>query len=40
MAAIGPTAFAVVVWGSLLGVALVFLYEAYAIAVDFGRVRR
>ena len=40
MAAIGPTAFAVLVWGSLLGVGLVFLYEVYAIADEFGWLGR
>lgn len=40
MAVIGTTAFAVVVWGSILGVLLVFLYEVYAIAGDFGWFER
>ena len=36
MTAIGPAAFALVVWGSLACVCLVFLYEIYAIAGDTG----
>lgn len=40
MAAIGPVAFGVLLWGSLLGVLLVFAYEVYALggrSVPFGR---
>lgn len=33
-AAIGPTAFALLLWGSVLGVLVVFLYELYAVARD------
>lgn len=40
MAAIGSTAFAALVWGGLVGVALVFAYEAYAIAGECGRPAR
>lgn len=36
MTAIGPTAFATVVWGSLACVCLVFLYELSVIAGDAG----
>lgn len=33
-AAIGPTAFALLLWGAVLGVLVVFLYELYAVARD------
>jgi len=33
---VGPTVFAALVWGTVLGVLLVFLYEAYALAGDAG----
>ncbi|MFA9418286.1 hypothetical protein [Natrinema sp. HArc-T2] len=36
MAVLGPTLFAVLLWGALLGVAIVFAYELYAIAADAG----
>lgn len=36
MAALGPTAFALVLWGSILGVAAVFCYECYAVERDLG----
>jgi len=36
MAVLGPTLFAVLLWGALLGVAIVFVYELYAIADDAG----
>lgn len=36
MAAIGPAAFAALLWGSIAGVFLVFVYEAYAIAGEYG----
>jgi hypothetical protein len=36
MTAIGPAAFALVVWGSVACVSLVFLYEIYTIAGDVG----
>lgn len=36
MAAIGQTAFAILLWGSILGVVLVFAYEMYAIATELG----
>lgn len=36
MAALGPTAFALLLWGSLLGVALVCCYQVYAVARDAG----
>lgn len=38
MAAIGPTLFAVLLIGGLLGVALVFAYEVYVVARDLGWV--
>lgn len=34
MTAIGSTAFAAVLWSAVLGVALVFVYEAYALVRD------
>lgn len=40
MAAIGPTAFGVLVWGSLLGVFLVFVFEAYTLAGGAARFGR
>jgi len=36
MAAIGPTAFAALLWGSIVGVAAVFLYELRAVARERG----
>ena len=36
MTPVGPTTFAVLVRGAVLGVFLVFLYEAYALAGDAG----
>ena len=36
MTPVGPTTFAVLVRGAVLGVLLVFLYEAYALAGDAG----
>lgn len=36
MAAIGPTLFALLLWGAILGVALVFAFEAYVIAREAG----
>lgn len=36
MTAIDPTVFGIVLWGSLLGVAVVFLVEAYVIAREAG----
>jgi len=38
MAAIGPTLFAVVLWGALAGVFLVFCYEVYVLGRDAGWV--
>lgn len=32
MGAIGPTAFAALLWGALAGVLAVFVYEVYALA--------
>jgi len=40
MAAIGPTLFAAILWGSILAVACVFGYEVYAIARDAGWLSR
>ncbi|MFC7133578.1 MULTISPECIES: hypothetical protein [Salinibaculum] len=34
MAVIGATLFAVILWGAILGVALVFAYEVYVIASE------
>lgn len=34
MTVLGPTAFAVLLWGAIVGVALVFAYEVYAIGVE------
>lgn len=36
MAVIGSALFAVLLWGAIIGVALVFVYEVYAIAGDAG----
>lgn len=36
MAAIGSTVFALFLWTSILGVALVFVYEVYAVAAEYG----
>ena len=36
MTPVGPAAFPVLVWGAVLGVFLVFLYEAYVLAGDAG----
>lgn len=36
MAAIGAPLFAVFLWGSMLGVLLVFAYECYVFALDSG----
>lgn len=36
MAVIGSTLFAILLWGAIVGVALVFVYELYAIAADAG----
>jgi len=33
---IGPTLFAVLLWGSLLAVAIVFVYELYAVGREVG----
>lgn len=32
---IGPTLFAVLLWGALLAVAIVFAYEAYVLGREF-----
>ncbi len=43
MTVLGPTAFAVLLWGVILAVAVVFAYELYALAGEIGlaaRVRR
>ncbi|MFO8113891.1 MAG: hypothetical protein R6U01_00810 [Halorubrum sp.] len=37
MTVVGPTAFAVLLWGTLLTVSPVFVYEADAIAGESGR---
>lgn len=36
MAAIGPTVFAALLWGAIVAVALVFLYEAYTVLREGG----
>lgn len=36
MTTIGPTAFSLLLWGAILGVAVVFAYEVYAIVSDAG----
>jgi len=36
MAVIGVTLFALLLWGAMLGVGLVFAYELYAIAIEAG----
>jgi hypothetical protein len=36
MAALGEVAFAVVLWGSMLGVLAVFLYEVYVLGREGG----
>lgn len=36
MAAVGPGAFAVLTWGSILLVGIVFAYVAYAVASDLA----
>jgi hypothetical protein len=33
---VGPTLFALLVWGSILGVALVFAFEVYVLAREAG----
>ena len=33
---VGPTLFAVVLWGALIAVALVFAYEVYAVGRELG----
>lgn len=40
MGVIGSTTFAVLLWGTLLAVFGVFLYEAYAIGVEYGWIGR
>jgi hypothetical protein len=36
MSAIGPSAFAVFAWGTIAAVLLVFGYEIYAVAREYG----
>lgn len=38
MITIGPTAFAVITWGSIGLVGLVFLYEVYVVLVEYDVV--
>lgn len=38
MTAIGARTFAVILWAAILCVGLVFVYEVYAIAVEYGWV--
>lgn len=40
MAVLGPTPFAVVLWGAILAVGVVFCYEAYTIARETGWLER
>lgn len=40
MAGIGPTAFGLLLWGSLLGTVVVFLYEVSALLREFDPVER
>jgi hypothetical protein len=40
MAVIGSTAFAVLLWGTVLAVLAVFVYEVYAIGVEYGWLER
>jgi hypothetical protein len=40
MAAIGPIAFAVLLWGAVLSVAAVFGYVAYAVGIEYGWITR
>ena len=40
MAPISPTLFALLLWGAIVGVALVFVYEVYALASDAGFLER
>lgn len=40
MTVLGPTAFAVLLWGAILAVAVVFAYELYALADEFDLVAR
>lgn len=36
MAVIGPTVFAILLWGTLVAVAMVFGYVSYAIGIERG----
>lgn len=36
MTALGPTAFAALLWGSILGVAGVFCYQVWVVGRDVG----
>lgn len=36
MAALGSTAFAILLWGAIAGVALVFCYEVYVVLREAG----
>lgn len=40
MTVLGSTAFAVLIWGAILAVAVVFAYELYALADEFDLVTR
>lgn len=40
MSAVGPLAFGLLLWGSLLGVACVFCYEVYAVVRGTGWLGR
>ncbi len=40
MAVLGPTLFALILWGAILGVGAVFCYEAYTIARETGLLAR
>ena len=36
MTAVGSMTFALLLWGGIVGVSLVFVYEVYAIAGEYG----
>ncbi|WP_275576243.1 hypothetical protein [Halogeometricum borinquense] len=40
MAAIGPTMFSILLWGSVFGVFLVFVFEVYTLAGGTSRLVR
>lgn len=36
MPVISPTTFGILLWGAVMSVAIVFLYELYAISLEYG----